>query len=127
MAAIRSSGNRNTEVLFAKLLRGHRICGWRRGQALTGRPDFVFTKERTAIFIDGCFWHGCKLHCRMPKSREAYWNLKIARNRKRDVEVTHILKRQGWKVVRIWEHSLKPPYPCLRRLQAILASRRLAG
>ncbi len=127
MAAIRSSGNRDTEIKFAKLLRSHRITGWRRGQALFGKPDFVFAKERVAVFIDGCFWHGCRLHCRMPKSRGSYWIPKIARNRKRDADVNRLLRGQGWEVTRIWEHSLRNPGPLLRRLQAILASRRPTG
>ena len=127
MSAIRSSGNRETEIKFAKILRTNGITGWRRKQALLGKPDFVFIKERVAVFIDGCFWHGCRWHCRMPKSHGAYWIPKMARNRKRDAEVTRLLREQGWEVARIWEHSLSRPDSVLRRLHGILASRRTTG
>jgi len=69
MAAIRSTGNRATELRLAAIFREHGITGWSRHQPLPGKPDFIFRRERLAIFVDGCFWHGCRWHCRMPKSR----------------------------------------------------------
>ena len=123
MATIRSSGNQGTELVLARLFRTHRVTGWRRKQRILGKPDFVFLHQRVAVFVDGCFWHGCQWHCRMPKSRGHYWGPKIARNRSRDREVARKLGRQGWYVLRIWEHSLKKPASILRRLQAVLASR----
>jgi DNA mismatch endonuclease (patch repair protein) len=122
MAAIRSSGNRVTELRFVTLLKAHRITGWRRHKRLVGRPDFVFPKEKLAVFVDGCFWHGCQQHCRMPKSRNSYWNPKIVRNKQRDKEVRKILTRRGWRVMRIWEHALKRPRRVLARLQVMLDS-----
>src|SRR5437660_2423289 len=85
MAAIRSRGNKATELKLATLLRINGIAGWRRHQNLPGHPDFVFIRERLAIFVDGCFWHGCSSHCRMPKSRLEYWRPKIERNIARDL------------------------------------------
>ena len=63
MAAVRSRGNRSTEVRLAKLLRKHRLSGWRRQYPIPGTPDFCWPKSRVALFVDGCFWHGC------PRSR----------------------------------------------------------
>ena len=124
MAAIRSRGNRNTELKLAAILRAHHITGWRRHQPLPGRPDFLFRRERLAIFVDGCFWHGCRWHCRMPKTRTAFWTPKIQRNRTRDREVQKQLRAAGWAVLRIWEHSLRDPDAVLSRVQATLDSRR---
>ena len=127
MAAIRSRGNKATELKLAAILRVAGITGWRRHQALLGRPDFIFRRARLAVFVDGCFWHGCRWHCRMPKSRSAYWNPKGARNKARDREVRSLLSKQGWQVLRIWEHSLRTPDRVLAKLQAVLAKRRQAG
>jgi DNA mismatch endonuclease (patch repair protein) len=70
------------------------------------RPDFVFRREKVAIFVDGCFWHGCPEHFRRPKSRQKFWDAKIARNIARDVSVTKALRKAGWRVLRLWEHEL---------------------
>lgn len=72
-----------------------------------GKPDFADKKNKIAVFIDGCFWHGCKKHYRAPKQNGKYWREKIRRNIERDKEVSRGLKKQGWKVVRIWEHKTK--------------------
>ncbi|NJL26105.1 MAG: hypothetical protein HC902_13685 [Calothrix sp. SM1_5_4] len=66
MAAIRSRYNRSTELTLIAIMRENEIKGWRRGRPLPGRPDFVFPRQRLAVFVDGCFWHGCRWHCRMP-------------------------------------------------------------
>lgn len=68
------------------------------------RADIVFPSARLAIFIDGCFWHGCPEHHRMPASNLEYWKGKLARNLARDKLVTDGLKRAGWTVLRLWEH-----------------------
>lgn len=106
MRRIRSSGNSSTENRLIGIFRSHHITGWRRNQNLLGRPDFVFAARRLCVFVDGCFWHGCPKCYRRPTSRQAYWDEKIARNRKRDRLVVRGLKKQGWRVVRIWEHEL---------------------
>ncbi len=72
-----------------------------------GKPDFANKKNKMAVFIDGCFWHGCKKHCRMPSQNKKYWTNKIENNVKRDKEVSNYLKKDGWKVVRVWEHEIK--------------------
>ncbi|MEW6301828.1 MAG: hypothetical protein AB1705_00040 [Verrucomicrobiota bacterium] len=70
------------------------------------RPDFVFPKLRVAVFVDGCFWHGCPLHATKPRSNAAFWRKKLASNQARDRLVTRTLRRRGWRVLRIWEHDL---------------------
>lgn len=72
-----------------------------------GKPDIVLPKFKTVIFIDSCFWHGCAKHCRMPSSRRQYWVRKIEHNVKRDKEVKKYYRKLGWKILRVWEHSLK--------------------
>ncbi|HRK33763.1 MAG TPA: very short patch repair endonuclease [Candidatus Hydrogenedentes bacterium] len=109
MAAIKSRGNKRTELLLIAILRDYSITGWLRNQNLPGRPDFAFRRQRLAVFVDGCFWHGCRWHCRMPKSRKQYWEPKIQRNIQRDKLVRTLLAQRGWKVLRIWEHQLKCP------------------
>jgi DNA mismatch endonuclease, patch repair protein len=122
MAAIRSRGNKATELKLASILRASRITGWRRHQPLPGRPDFIFPRQRVAVFVDGCFWHGCRWHCRMPQSRTFYWGPKIAANSARDLTINRTLRSRGWKVLRIWEHSLRQPNRVSARLNAVLAS-----
>lgn len=122
MAAISSSGNLATELCLASILRSSGITGWRRHQALPGRPDFAFRRERLAVFVDGCFWHGCPWHCRMPKSRQSYWKPKIARNKTRDKAVRGLLAAAGWLVHRIWEHSLNEPSIVAARIMQDLKS-----
>jgi DNA mismatch endonuclease (patch repair protein) len=123
MSRIRSRGNKATELAFMKLLRGHHISGWRRHLLLkldqaeprTGnaakqrpsvRPDFVFRAPRVAVFIDGCFWHGCPLHGTKPAGNPGFWLTKLEGNRARDRHVNKMLRARKWTVLRIWEHQL---------------------
>jgi DNA mismatch endonuclease, patch repair protein len=69
------------------------------------RPDVVFTRRRVAVFLDGCFWHACPTHGRMPTDPTGYWAVKLARNVDRDAAVTAGLRAAGWTVARIWEHT----------------------
>ena len=71
-----------------------------------GKPDLVLKKYKTVIFVDSCFWHGCKKHCRLPATNKKYWNEKIERNKQRDKEVNRYYKKEGWQVLRVWEHDL---------------------
>lgn len=119
MAQVKSDGNRSTETRLIALLRGNAITGWRRRYPLHGKPDFVFPKSRVAVFVDGCFWHGHRTKCRMPKANRAYWERKISRNVARDRLITRALREKGWKVVRIWEDSVQKP-STLRRLRKVL-------
>jgi DNA mismatch endonuclease (patch repair protein) len=106
---------------------GEAVSGSRRsslGSRLTVRPDFVFRKSRTAIFVDGCFWHGCPKHATWPAHRAAWWRRKIEGNKTRDRLVNRALRRAGWRVLRIWEHELarKNQSRLLRRIQGALCS-----
>ena len=107
MASIRSKGNATTERVFLRLLRSARISGWRRHLNLPGKPDFVFPSSRVAIFIDGCFWHGCPRCYRLPEDNKPYWKRKLRLNRLRDRTRTRELRSSNWRVLRVWEHSLK--------------------
>lgn len=106
MAAVHSRGNEATELRLAAILRANGITGWRRHQPLAGCPDFVFRHARLVVFVDGCFWHGCRWHCRMPQANRKYWRRKIARNTARDRHTNRVLRAKGWRVIRIWGHSL---------------------
>ncbi len=122
MRAVRSTGNKATEIVLMKLMREHEITGWRRCVCLQGKPDFVFAKQKIVIFVDGCFWHGCSKHCRMPKGNRKYWQTKIVTNKVRDASVTRTLRRAGWRVLRVWEHELakKNEARLVRRIQRAL-------
>lgn len=116
MSNIRGKDNKATELRLISIMRENGIIGWRRHQPLIGRPDFVFRKFKIAIFVDGCFWHGCPRCYRAPKSNQTFWEEKLSRNRARDRKVTRELRRAGWRVIRIWEHSLNQPAAVARRL-----------
>lgn len=132
MSRIRGRGNKDTELALAKLLRRHRITGWRRqiqirtsprpspqrGEGVRVRPDFVFLKLKLAVFVDGCFWHGCPKHATKPKNNRAFWHRKLSMNKQRDGIVNRTLRKASWRVVRIWECDLtKRPVNCLRRIE----------
>jgi len=168
MAAIRSHGNKGTELRLMQVFRANGITGWRRGRSLSigsrvwslasraesglkglasggqnknpktrdpktksrrrvrpsrrVRPDFAFPKLHLAVFVDGCFWHGCPKHATWPKTNAAFWRKKIARNRARDRRVNYALRKRGWVVVRVWEHALtrKEEARTVRRLKSCL-------
>lgn len=116
MAAVHSRGNKETELKLAAILHAARITGWRRHQPLPGHPDFAFRRQRLAVFVDGCFWHGCRWHCRMPQDNREYWERKISRNAARDRNSNRLLRRAGWRVLRIWGHSLRSPEAVVSRI-----------
>lgn len=121
MSRIRGKGNRKTEIAMLELMKSNGITGWRRNQALLGKPDFVFRKERVAVFVDGCFWHGCPKHCQMPATNRDFWRNKLEANQKRDRHVTRFLKRNGWTVIRIWECQLgEAPRRCIGHIRRAL-------
>ena len=88
-----------------------------------GNPDFYFPNLRLAIFVDGCFWHGCKRCFRAPQQNASFWSAKIAKNRQRDRDVVRLLRREGVKVIRVREHELKNRSP---RVAEILEELRCA-
>lgn len=122
MSAIRSKGNKDTELKLAAILRANGITGWRRHQPLPGRPDFIFRRERLAVFVDGCFWHACPKHGRKPASNRAYWLPKLKRNQKRDRKVTKALQKAGWRVLRLWSHALGNPRMVAWRITLALSA-----
>jgi DNA mismatch endonuclease (patch repair protein) len=102
MASVRSKGNRTTEIALGKLLWAAGLRGYRKHWHVMGRPDFAWPSRRIAVFVDGCFWHGCK--CKyLPRTNSAFWRRKIRTNQARDGRITRALRREGWKVVRIRE------------------------
>lgn len=106
MSSVPGKGTRLEEQL-ARLLRQNKLRNFKRNVPdICGKPDFVFQKQRVVIFVDSCFWHGCRWHCRMPASNQAYWQKKIERSRRRDRQVCRDLKQDGWRIIRIWEHQL---------------------
>ncbi len=126
MAAIRGKGNRDTELRLIAVFRAAGITGWRRNQKLVGKPDFVFRRERIAVFVDGCFWHGCPKpkHAPLPKTRAEWWAAKLDRNKSRDREVNRLLRKAGWRVLRIWECDLTAKHwpRVARRMRRALAA-----
>ena len=124
MSRIRGRGNKDTELVLARILRSERIAGWRRHTALMGRPDFAFPRVRLAVFVDGCFWHGCPKHSTTPANNRAFWMKKLNSNRTRDRVVNRGLKNAGWRVLRIWEHDLLEPAKVMARIRRALAMER---
>lgn len=99
--------NTKPELMLRKLLSSNGIKGYRLNYKLAGKPDIVFRKYDLAIFIDGCFWHKCPICYVQPDNNKKFWMKKINGNVKRDKEVTKLLRKDGWKVLRFWEHFLK--------------------
>lgn len=106
-------GNRSTDTrpevalrseLHRRGLRFRKGVGLRPADRLR-RVDIVFPRERLAVFVDGCFWHGCAEHGNRPKVNTEYWSAKLARNVARDREVDRELASAGWTVIRVWEHE----------------------
>jgi len=95
------------EIQFRKELWKAGLRYRKNASGYLGKPDVLLKKYKTVIFVDSCFWHGCKRHGTMPKTRKKYWEAKIKRNKERDKEVSKYYKKLGWKVIRIWEHELK--------------------
>lgn len=107
MKAVKSKGNKSTEIKLIEIFKIHHITGWRRNSNLSGHPDFIFPKNRIAVFADGCFWHGHNCRNVTPSENAEYWQTKIKRNKARDKAITKELTQKGWKVVRIWECEIK--------------------
>ena len=74
-------------------------------RSIRRHADIVFTKAKIAVFVDGCFWHGCPEHFIPPKANAGYWAQKIEGNQRRDANTNDVLKAAGWTVLRFWEHD----------------------
>jgi DNA mismatch endonuclease, patch repair protein len=110
MAQIKSSGSKPEERLGVLLRKWLPNCLIRPNDPdLPGKPDFHLVDLRIAVFLDGCFFHGCPLHYRAPAQNGEYWAAKVARNKVRDKVVTTELKSLGYMVLRVWEHELRTP------------------
>lgn len=83
---------------------------------IAGRPDFAFPKSKLAVFVDGCFWHGCPRCYSAPATSKAFWKAKLAKNKARDLAVNRRLRKDGWNFIRIWECKLKNSDAFLRAI-----------
>lgn len=116
---------RSSETSIEKLVRSELFkMGYRYRKnynKLPGKPDIVFIKQKVAVFIDSCFWHICPYHFITPKSNTKYWIPKLRRNKVRDKEINNLLKKSGWRVIRIWEHSIKRDVKkCIKNIVDVL-------
>lgn len=89
---------------------------------LRRQADLVFPGPRVAVFVHGCFWHGCPEHATSPKANAEFWRAKLDRNRERDAETLHLLEGAGWATVVVWEHE--DPVEAADRVAAIVEARR---
>ncbi len=107
MSAIRNKNNKTTELKLRMCLVRASVKGWQMNvKGILGQPDIYFDKQKLAIFIDGCFWHGCPKCGHIPKTRKSFWSAKFRSNRLRDKKVNCYLMKSGIQVFRIWEHQL---------------------
>ncbi|MBI3332260.1 DNA mismatch endonuclease Vsr [Candidatus Peregrinibacteria bacterium] len=115
-----TSKNTKPEIAFRKLLWKAGLRNYRIHKNLPGSPDIVFVRFNLAIFVDGCFWHGCK-KCygnRKIKTNAYYWKQKIINNFERDKRQTKLLKKMGWKVLRFWDHNIvQDPAKCISKIK----------
>ena len=95
------------ELELRRILHGLGLRYRLHARLLPGTPDIVFPSAMVAVFVDGCFWHGCPKHATQPKGNASFWATKLAANKERDRKVNHALRAKGWKVLRIWEHDLR--------------------
>jgi len=114
--------NTSPEHAVAHLLRILKIRYRRNVKAIIGQPDFVIYPAKTIIFVHGCFWHNhtnCK-RAKLPTTNKVFWKRKILGNKRRDVRIMRLLRKQGWRVVTIWQCSLRQPEKVSRRIAKAL-------
>ncbi|MBW4039889.1 MAG: very short patch repair endonuclease [Acidobacteria bacterium] len=123
MAAVRCNGNKTTELRLRMAFVRAGIRGWSFQRTdLPGKPDFFFPSSKLAVFVDGCFWHGCSRCGHVPKTNTSFWAMKIDRNRKRHRKVANLLNRRGISTVRFWEHQLRDHLDrCVLRIEGQLS------
>jgi DNA mismatch endonuclease, patch repair protein len=100
------SGNTRPELILRKLIWA---SGWRyrvRARVMACKPDLVFKSKKVAVFVDGCFWHGCPDHYSLPRTRVEFWRTKLEKNVRRDQRQTRALEAAGWRVIRFWGHEV---------------------
>jgi DNA mismatch endonuclease (patch repair protein) len=118
MSKVKSKGTK-LEEKFRKLLWGEGVRYTKNNDHYFGKPDLLIKGKKVVIFVDSCFWHGCKDHLRMPQSNLDYWAKKIKRNKERDSEVNKYYKENGWRVLRFWEHDLKDEKEIIKKLKRL--------
>ena len=124
MQNIRSKGTK-PELLIMRELKRRKKYFASHADSVIGKPDIVFRRKKTAVFIDSDFWHGHPSRLIMPKTNIGYWRQKIKRNRRRDKEVNRKLKRDGWRVIRLWEYDVKNRFDkCILKILLTLQKRR---
>ncbi len=122
-------GSRDTapEIAVRQLLHASGLR-YRVNVPVPGMPrrttDIVFPSVKVAIFLDGCFWHGCPQHATQPKSNAEWWRTKLAKNMARDAETTQHLQGRGWTVLRFWEHEAPDDVANTVRTTVLAARRR---
>lgn len=123
MRAIRSSDTQ-IELALRRALRRQGLTGYRlHRKDLPGRPDIVYVGRKLAIFVDGCFWHGCPVCYVAPATKGEYWREKLRRNMERDHIVGERLRSEGWTVLRFWEHDIEADVDaCVARVAAQLGT-----
>ena len=122
MAAVRSTGNRTTELALGRLLWAAGLRGYRKHWPVAGKPDFAWPRLKVAVFVDGCFWHGCRQCKYLPKTHTTFWRDKIETNRKRDRRISRTLRRAGWTVIRVKECVVLRS-SALQRIERALSAR----
>lgn len=111
------------EIRLRRALRSSKLS-YRTGIPLPGKPDIVLPNGQVAIFVDGCFWHKCPLHFTAPKAGADFWAAKILSNVERDQKNNFRLRRQGWSVLRFWEHEVADDINAvIRRIRMRVARR----
>lgn len=125
MASIRPEGNLTTEVALARAMWADGIRGYRKHWPILGRPDFAWPGLMIAVFVDGCFWHGCSCK-KIPKTNRRFWVEKFEYNKGRDIQVARRLRRSGWTVLRVKECAVSHP-STLNRIARAVESRRNAS
>jgi DNA mismatch endonuclease (patch repair protein) len=121
--AVRSRNNKTTELRLRLALVRAGIRGWKlHTESLPGTPDFVFPQGHLVVFVDGCFWHGCRKCGHIPRTNTDFWRAKIRRNSQRDRANSATLRAKGMTVLRFWEHELRDNLSgCLKRISVGLS------
>src|SRR5579872_1712431 len=122
MASVRTTGG-TTERKMESLLRLGKVRGFRKQWPVAGKPDFAWPKSMVALFVDGCFWHGCPRCDRPSKSNTKFWRSKIVSNRRRDTRVSRKLRNDGWSVLRVWECRISEKRTLPRIVRAVSRGR----
>ena len=120
MASIRGRDTR-PEIAVRRILWRHGLRYRTHDRTILGRPDISNKRKRLAIFVDGCFWHGCPKCYREPETNRNFWRSKVDGNRRRREIVRNGLKRQGFRVIEIWEHEVDCPSVVMKKVNAGIA------